>query len=548
MNELELAYTLFIAGAPIPELVEGLDINSDGPYLHYMKDPTGRYISVSIMHSSGKNYFAFVDKPTDIEEVNKSAVALIQSSIKNGKAQRFHICESIEGTNSKEVIASLSKVFKKDLSEVLDWDRMEINKAIQELKDKYGSDALLRDEAMSEVYCASPLQRCNHCGKFVEYGHLQLAKLPKIDPVTSKLIETEDGDISYNDVMACDDCHSSLTYEDIPIGQMHTFKVPITKSETSFERWPFQRTMGIELEGLMVAPINFKKLKDELNWNVVTDSSIKTPKGRSWKPLEFNSRPACGDAFFDIVTKGLGLISDRMRVNASCGFHVHIGWEDLDRGQKANVQNLLFGFENLLFAMQPPSRQENHYCKRWLSTNPGISSKPESLLESGEKYMGINYSHAAAARLNGDPERTGNYGTIEFRMGAGTRNPIKVLMWCEFIHRLVDIGSELYSKDNYVSLRSMRVEELFAIFKDLATKYDVIHERPTEYLTELCVWMEERLTKFSGKVDHVKVPVLDTNSKVVKFSNAKKPSIENVEERYEDKYKTTETIKSEYLH
>jgi hypothetical protein len=133
-------------------------------------------------------------------------------------------------------------------------------------------------------------------------------------------------------------------------------------------------------------------------------------------------------------------------------------------------------------------------------------------------------------------------------MGAGTRNPIKVLMWCEFVHRLIDIGSEFYSKDDYMSMRTMTAQQQFALFKEWAAKYDTIHERPAEYLKDLCAWLEDRLNKFGTKVDAITLPKLDTSSKAIKFGGAKKPVIENVEEKYEDKYKTVDTLRNSYDH
>jgi hypothetical protein len=380
-------------------------------------------------------------------------------------------------------------------------------------------------------YRGSRETMCHVCEDMFSSDDITTMRVAELDSL-GKVREDENGNPLEVDLPICYSCEGN--YDDEDQDEMHYFDAPNPKEKATFERWPFSRTCGVELEVLTVSKLPSDAIR-ALKWKMVHDGSIVDHRGTSsrarWPGIEFNSPPRCGDAFLDEMIESVSLWHDKVRVNKTCGFHVHVDWSDLDRLQKANCQNFLVAMEDLLFALQPPSRSASEYCRKWGKRAP-LST--ETAIFKSQKYMGVNFSHAEPPGLqHSSSGHEGGYGTIEFRMGAGTRSLEKIVRWSELCLRLVEIGADLLTEDSCKSIREMTVSGQLNLFEKLAREYDKRVERPSEYLTQLIGWIEGRLQKFGNKTkkESVSIPLKAKAS----FAKAKPVPLESDAERFEER-------------
>lgn len=180
-------------------------------------------------------------------------------------------------------------------------------------------------------------------------------------------------------------------------------------------------------------------------WQIKSDSSIHPGSASLEKnafPFELVGPILKGDAGLKTlknvleVTKGLGV-----RVNKSCGFHVHIGesaWHGNVNNLKAIVKNYI-KHELAFNCMIPPSRIDNEYCQSnnnssiLRSCNPG--RKFEKIMECSsvsdirsviqdDRYYKFNL-----------PE---NKTTIEFRQHSATYEWEKACRWVKILAIFAD--------------------------------------------------------------------------------------------------------------
>lgn len=105
------------------------------------------------------------------------------------------------------------------------------------------------------------------------------------------------------------------------------------------------------------------------------------------------------------------LLASNAKVNKSCGLHVHLDMRNRDH--EVAFHNLVSA-QNILFAMNPYSRQSGTYCKR-------VDSKDFKSAASGDRYFGIN---ATAHK---------KHHTIEIRLHSGTVQAVKINNWIELL-------------------------------------------------------------------------------------------------------------------
>jgi hypothetical protein len=109
------------------------------------------------------------------------------------------------------------------------------------------------------------------------------------------------------------------------------------------------------------------------------------------------------------------------KVNKSCGMHVHL---DMRNRNASIAYNNLFVSQPILYAMNPPSRRDNHYCaknKDRKFTEPTRTAKGTS-----RRYKAINdYAYY-------------DYKTLEVRLHAGTVNATKVVNWVKLLLSIVN--------------------------------------------------------------------------------------------------------------
>lgn len=188
----------------------------------------------------------------------------------------------------------------------------------------------------------------------------------------------------------------------------------------------FQRTFGIELEIYGPSRVTLlSKLRAEgievegelynhttrNHWKIVTDSSIRGENGN-----EIVSPVLRGLEGIEQIKKVcIALSKAGAKVNKSCGFHVHIGADDLNVDNFKSLVKSYINLENSFDAIMPESRRgnTNTYCKNLTSVS-NIVNKVEAsstVTEMARVFGGRYYKLNLQSYLK--------YSTVEFRQHSG---------------------------------------------------------------------------------------------------------------------------------
>ena len=123
-----------------------------------------------------------------------------------------------------------------------------------------------------------------------------------------------------------------------------------------------------------------------------------------------------------------------VKVNGSCGLHVHI---DAAGFSMATWRNLALSYKHLepiIDRFMPASRRDNRYCR-------GLGHVSDEMIRSartvdelkgriGDRYHKVNLG--AYSR----------HKTVEFRQHSGTTNFTKMRNWVLFLHKLVTFATQ----------------------------------------------------------------------------------------------------------
>lgn len=182
-------------------------------------------------------------------------------------------------------------------------------------------------------------------------------------------------------------------------------------------------------------------------WHITTDSSISGPYGREIVSPAFDT-----EAGYDQVYTLCNILNTMgVKVNDSCGYHVHLDVSDLTAKQFARIVKFYQVYETEIDKLHQRSRRGNnrHWCKslEGFRFNPENVSSIRDLASSvfhGDRYLKVNTQAYLA------------HGTIEFRQHGATIDPLKIVYWIKFCARVVE-----YAKtDNEISASTPLFEAL----------------------------------------------------------------------------------------
>jgi hypothetical protein len=176
--------------------------------------------------------------------------------------------------------------------------------------------------------------------------------------------------------------------------------------------------IGCEIEffcDLNQEDLSFKLFEHGLGKNVClkTDGSIRTEDGMY--PHEVTILAKEKDIYEVIEQVSKVLLAANAKVNKSCGMHVHLDMRNRDH--VVAFHNLVSA-QNILFAMNPFSRQSGSYCKRQETKvfNEAINGGGRDM-----RYFGINATAHA------------KHNTIEVRIHSGTVQASKINNWIKLL-------------------------------------------------------------------------------------------------------------------
>lgn len=229
----------------------------------------------------------------------------------------------------------------------------------------------------------------------------------------------------------------------------------------------FNKQFGIEIEGygcdknkivreLRAAGINCHtegyNHETRNHWKVITDSSLN------------------GDNTFELVSpilKGMEgleqvkivsqvLVRLRVKVNKSCGLHVHFDAAQMNIGTWKNLIKNYANLESIIDLMMPASRRgnENQYCRSMKIANLNSKINAATTINQVLDIFSNRYQ-----KLN--TRAYSRYKTIEFRQHSGTIEAEKIINWILFLHNLVDYStSNIVENATFETLKTFNQAEI----------------------------------------------------------------------------------------
>jgi hypothetical protein len=204
----------------------------------------------------------------------------------------------------------------------------------------------------------------------------------------------------------------------------------------SYSRIGSRRTFGIELETHRCPDMRTLGGPRQYPFSSKTDGSIEG--------LEFVSQILSSDKGLTEIERFLAAIPGSWKVNRKCGFHLHVGTDDLTDQQLCTVARSYLHCQQLWQSFVPPTRRTNRYCKEisWTIQNlryiHGGLANFRSWAGSLDRYQWFNC--AAYAKRGG---QRGFCGTMEIRIHPGTLDARKVVNWTRAHCRFIDYAAGL---------------------------------------------------------------------------------------------------------
>ena len=160
-------------------------------------------------------------------------------------------------------------------------------------------------------------------------------------------------------------------------------------------------------------------------WKATSDSSIRASRGR--RGCEFVSPVLKGaDGVRQVIEVARQLNAMGAKVNESCGFHIHVGFDVTNRVALDRLVKLVGHFETAIFASTGTKRRErSNWCRglRQHASQANATSQASQM-----RYHVLNLTNLMQGRKP----------TVEFRAFAGTLNIVKILGYVRMCLALVE--------------------------------------------------------------------------------------------------------------
>lgn len=205
--------------------------------------------------------------------------------------------------------------------------------------------------------------------------------------------------------------------------------------------YSFTRKFGIEIEAYNCTR---EKLASELraagidvavegynhttrnHWKLVTDASLT---GNN--TFELVSPVLEGEAGLKELEKVCWVLEFcDVKVNDSCGLHIHMDAADFDLQTWKNLALSYKHLERVIDSFMPQSRRQNNYCK-------GLSSISASDIQAAQSIYDLRAAFGNNRYRKVNLEAYARHRTVEFRQHSGTTNFTKMENWVRFLNGLI---------------------------------------------------------------------------------------------------------------
>ena len=238
---------------------------------------------------------------------------------------------------------------------------------------------------------------------------------------------------------------------------------------------PIKRFVGVEIE----AEHGYRReLSLPYSFGVVSDGSLDSDG------VEVVTPPATGQKLIDNIELACRELKNaRFEATDHCGLHVHIDLRDIRSNfiKLSRVLRTFYAIEDVIFAMLPDSRLDNHYCEPLRRDyqfydfyGAKISKGFDSKLYKCDDKQALD--HWKKERYNGNRYHSANFhsvfyrGSLEIRAHSGTTDSRKILNWIAILLKIVTWSINKYDHATVEELLNMpnskkKVSRMRRIFK-----------------------------------------------------------------------------------
>ena len=171
-------------------------------------------------------------------------------------------------------------------------------------------------------------------------------------------------------------------------------------------------------------------------WKIVTDASLSQGGHSAGEVVSPILKGETGARQLEKVLDAIDTV-DGIRVDRSCGVHVHLDVNDLTVAQIQNTYSRYSDYESQIDLIMPMSRRGN--SSRWCAS---VKSQKSTVTRKTRKSKS-QLANTTGRYYKVNLQSLTRYGTMEFRQHSGTLNFTKVINWVSFLMAFVDTSASL---------------------------------------------------------------------------------------------------------
>lgn len=211
--------------------------------------------------------------------------------------------------------------------------------------------------------------------------------------------------------------------------------------------YTFNRRFGVEIEayncqmnvlvdalreeGIQVSAESYNHTTRN-HWKLVTDSSLSGNY-----TFELVSPVLEGEVGLQEIKKVCWVLDAcGVKVNASCGLHIHFDAANFSLQTWKNIAISYKHIESVIDKFMPESRRNNRYCRSLREITEQNINNAQSIIALQE----IAFENTRYFKVN--PQSYSRHKTIEFRQHAGSINYDKISNWVLFLNGLVTFAQQ----------------------------------------------------------------------------------------------------------
>ena len=211
--------------------------------------------------------------------------------------------------------------------------------------------------------------------------------------------------------------------------------------------YTFNRNFGVEIEaynctrdrlareltaaGISVQVEGYNHTDHADHWKLVTDASL-----HGNNTFELVSPILHGEQGLEELEKVCWVLDlCDVKVNDSCGLHVHMDTAEFDLQTWKNLILTYKRLEGVIDHFMPRSRRNNTYCKRLTAITEAAINRASTISDlraafSNNRYHKVNLEAYARHR------------TVEFRQHGGSTNFTKMSAWIHFLAKMITFAKQ----------------------------------------------------------------------------------------------------------